>query len=111
MPNSCFHFSGDTYLQRFKGDVDGRPCTFMTPCQVNNFMDRFVTVDEWIADVKAYFRKYNRHLLKDKRLMFVIESQSFTTTTTPARHMSVLVSSTLNVSSIQNPVVFSNLES
>ena len=63
----------------------------MAPQKVNEFMERKIDLDEWILHVKQNILDKDRQLIIDKKHIFVIESQSFKTFTTPSRTVTTMV--------------------
>ena len=72
--------------------MDGWPIEMKSGAEVNSFMDRSIDQDEWILHVKQYVKDKQAELIRDKKLIFVIESQCFRTPSNPTRDVSVIVS-------------------
>ena len=63
----------------------------MSSQKVNDYMNREVKIDEWAADVKRYLKDVKGNLLTEKKMIFLIKSQTFRTITQPRRCVSVMV--------------------
>ena len=85
-------FSGPDYFKRFCLNPDGSTIDFMTSAEVNKFLTSDIDVDKFIAELKNYVLDVNDKLFCDKKMVFIIESQTFRTNTEEPRKVSVLVS-------------------
>ena len=64
----------------------------MTSAEVNKYLTSDIDVDKFIAELKNYVLDVNDKLFSDKKMVFIIESQTFRTNTKEARKISVAVS-------------------
>ena len=71
---------------------DGSTIDFMTSAEVNQFLTSDIDVDKFIAELKNYVLDVNDKLFSDKKMVFIIESQTFRTNTKEPRKVSVVVS-------------------
>ena len=83
---------GPAFFERFCSAVDRWPIELMKPEDFKSFMARDIYIDEWILNVKKYIMEKEEKLIRDKTLVFVIESQRFRTVTNPSRSVTVMVS-------------------
>ena len=64
----------------------------MTAENVRSFQDRQIQVHEWIGKVKNYVFQVQGELIKERSMVFLIETQIFFTHSTPSRQLCLLVS-------------------
>ena len=64
----------------------------MMSAEVNKFLTSDIDVDKFIAELKNYVLDVNDKLFSDKKMVFIIESQTFRTNTEEPRKVSVMVS-------------------
>ena len=64
----------------------------MSALEVNSFMEREIDLYEWILQVREYVKEKEASLISHRRLVFIIESQTFKTATDPSRDLTVMVS-------------------
>ena len=85
-------FSGRGYLEKFKLNAHGEKTFLMSAEHVKAFQDQEMLTPEWMGKVKKYVIEVQKDLIKDKEMVFMVESQIFFTYTTPSRELCVLVS-------------------
>ena len=64
----------------------------MSAENVKAFQDQEMLTPEWMGRVKKYVMEVQQDLIKDKEMVFMLESQIFFTNTRPSRQLCVLVS-------------------
>ena len=80
------------------------------PYEVERQLNSTVDVDRWIMHLKSYVVAANTTLISDKKLVFVIEMQTFRTKTTPQRQLSVMVSDLLQSYSIDSVYKYNSVQ-
>ena len=84
--------TGPSYLKRVcKKNESSEEVNILTVKDVNEQVNQPKEVMSWIGGVKEYVKEMNDELIKNRELLFFLESQIFITNTQPKRLISVLV--------------------
>ena len=91
--NICPYFcTGPNYLKRVCSQTgSSEEVKILTIKDVNQHVNQPKEVMSWIGGVKEYLTEMNDELIKNRKLLFFLESQIFRTNTEPKRLVSVMV--------------------
>ena len=64
----------------------------MTADNVKYFQEQEIMIPQWIGKVKTYLMNVQGHLIENKCMVIMIESQIFLTCTQPPRQVCLIVS-------------------